>query len=93
MLLVNSSSIVALPVHPGEMPPCLICAFVICTLVLWTTHIIGLFAFNDAHLAECSLLGVYGLLGGGGCYIKATLQLHGCQKTQWKCSPVLVIIC
>lgn len=65
MLLVNSSSIVALPVHPREMPPCLICAFVICTLVLWTTHIIGLFAFNDAHLAECSLLGVYGLLGGG----------------------------
>lgn len=28
MLLVNSSSVVWLFPHPGEMPPCLICAFV-----------------------------------------------------------------
>lgn len=68
MLLVNSSSVVLLFSHPGEMAPCLICAYVIgalcvCSLVLWTTHIISLSAFNDAHSAECSLLGVYGPLG------------------------------
>lgn len=71
MLLVNSSSVVLLLLHPGEMPLCLICAYVIgalcvCSLVLWTTHIISSSAFNDAHSTECSLLGVYGPLGRRG---------------------------
>lgn len=71
MLLVSSSSVVLLLLHPGEMPPCLICAYVMgalcaCSLVVWTTHIISLSAFNDAHLAECSLLRVYGPFGRRG---------------------------
>lgn len=58
----------------------------------------------DNTLLVCSLLMMHTWLNAAywefmvclveaGCYIKATLQLHGCQKTQWKCSPVLVIIC
>lgn len=35
------------------------------SLVLWPTHVFSLSLFNDAHSAECSLLGVYGLLSRG----------------------------
>lgn len=69
MLLVNSSCVVSDCFRtPGEMPPCLICAYVmgalcVCSLVLWLTHGISLSPFfNDAHSAERSLLGGYGLL-------------------------------
>jgi len=82
MLLVNNSSVQLLFPHHGEMPPRLVCACVmgglcVFSLVLCTTHVISLFRFNDAHSAECSLLGVYGLLGRR---TLLALQLHGCQR-------------
>lgn len=82
MLLVSSSSVVLLLLHSGEMPPCLICAYVIAalcvgSLVLWTLHIISSFVFNDAHSAECSLSGLYGLLG------RRRLPHEGCTTAAW----------
>ena len=68
MLLVNSSSVVLLSPHPGEMPPCLICAYVMAALCFAHLYfgqrtLLVCLLFNDAHSAECSLLGVYGSLG------------------------------
>lgn len=68
--------------HHREMPPCLICAYVTArlsffSLVLWTTHVISLLSFNDAHSAEFSLKGVYGLFGWDARLLR---QTHwGCQ--------------
>lgn len=98
MLLVNSSSVVWLFWHPGEMPPCLICAYVmqalcVCSLVLWTTHIISFSPFLMMHTRLIAAYwGFMVRLVDAFCHIKATLQLHGCQKTCWysvKCFPCL----
>lgn len=50
------------------------------SLVLWPTHVFSLSLFNDAHSAECSLLGVYGLFSRGDLPHKnkmAAAQLSG----------------
>jgi len=61
--------------HPGEMPPCLVCAYLMRALVLWTTYIMSCLLLNDAHLAEFSLREMMVHLFDAGCHIKATLQL------------------
>lgn len=86
MLLVNSSSVVLLSLHPGEMPPCLICAYVMEALCF--AHLY----FGQRTLLVCLLLMMHTRLNAACwgfmvrlvdafCYIKATLQLHGCQKS------------
>lgn len=98
----NSSSLVLPFPHPGEMPPCLICAYVmgalcVCALVIWTTLLLVCLLFNDAHLDKRSLLGGYGPLARGRLLHQGDATVARLSENTVlsgvKCSLVSVFVC
>lgn len=97
MLLANSSSVVWLFPHPGEMPPCLICAYVMENYESTHTFLVCLFFLMMHTLLNTAYWGFMVCSVEVFCYIKARQQAARLSVNhsgnRGICSHILVIVC